>query len=142
MDSWHSSLTPAPTTGAAISGSFLFIVGVANSIILYRIINQRRRVRIKACTLFNSAEISQDRMQGTNSTPASPASGGEEAPSTNDGHLSRPHHHGNTLLMKIIGPVITFVDRPWKVNVVSTWSKRKLTPQDIDVSGGTTVRFR
>jgi nickel/cobalt transporter (NiCoT) family protein len=33
--------------GAAISGSFLFIVGVANSIILYRIVRQRRSVRIE-----------------------------------------------------------------------------------------------
>jgi len=117
------------TTGAAISGSFLFIVGMANSIILYRIVKQRRRVRINTHTLFDSAESTQDRMQGTNSTPASPTSGDEEAPSTNDGHLSRPRHHGNTLLMKIIGPVITLVDRPWKVNVVSTQSKRKLRPQ-------------
>lgn len=23
--------------------------------------------------------------------------------------------HGNTLMMKIIGPVVTFVDRPWKM---------------------------
>jgi len=35
------------TTGAAISGSFLFVVGVANSIILYRIVKQCRRVCIK-----------------------------------------------------------------------------------------------
>ena len=23
--------------------------------------------------------------------------------------------HGNTLMMKIIGPIVTFVDRPWKM---------------------------
>jgi high-affinity nickel-transport protein len=105
------------TVGAAVSGTFLFVVGVANSIILYRIIKQRRRVRIEGC-LPSPATSTQGRMQETNQTP-SPATGGEEAPNAGDGHLSRSHHHGNTLLMKIIGPVITFVDRPWKVSVVS-----------------------
>ena len=57
-------------------------------------------------------------MEEANPTPAPPASGDEEAPSSGDGNLSRPQHHGNTLLMKIIGPVITFVDRPWKASVV------------------------
>ncbi|KAF9651590.1 NicO-domain-containing protein [Thelephora ganbajun] len=85
--------------GAAISGSFLFIVGVANSIILYRIVKQRQR----------------DRTQETNSTPTSPTAGDEEEPRVNGDHRSRSHRHGNTLLMKIIGPVITFVDRPWKM---------------------------
>lgn len=32
------------TIGTAISGSFLFIVGLANSVILYRILRQRRQV--------------------------------------------------------------------------------------------------
>lgn len=57
-------------------------------------------------------------MQEAHSTPTLPASGDEETPSTNGDHLSRPQHHGNTLLMKVIGPVITFVDRPWKASVV------------------------
>jgi len=34
--------------GAAVSGSFLFIVGLANSIILWRIIRQRQRVQDEA----------------------------------------------------------------------------------------------
>jgi len=54
-------------------------------------------------------------MQEPNSTPTSPGVSDEGALNTNGGHLSRSHHHGNTLLMKIIGPVITFVDRPWKM---------------------------
>lgn len=32
-------------TGASVSATFLFIVGLANSIILYRILRDRRRVR-------------------------------------------------------------------------------------------------
>lgn len=69
-------------------------------------------------------------MQEAVSTPASSAVGDEEVPGTNDGHLSQPQHHGNTLLMKIIGPVITFVDRPWKVSGVSTWSKTRFGPRN------------
>jgi len=33
-----------PATGASISGSFLFLIGVANSITLYRVIKRRRAV--------------------------------------------------------------------------------------------------
>jgi len=68
-------------------------------------------------------------MQEPNLTPTPPAVDGEETLSTNDGHLPPPHHHGNTLLMKIIGPVLTFVDRPWKASAISTRSKRKLNPE-------------
>lgn len=80
-------------------------------------------------------------MQETGSTPESPAVVGEEVPNTNGDHLARPQHHANTLLMKIIGPVITFVDRPWKVSSVSTWPRKGFRAQDLDVSGGTIVRF-
>ncbi len=112
--------------GAAISGSFLFIFGVANSIILYGIIKQRRTVRIEVC-LSNPTETTQNRVQIVNSA-VSPAAD-EEDPSVNDGHLLRSRRHGNTLLMKIIGPVITFVDRPWKVSILSTWHKREFRPK-------------
>ena len=33
-----------PSTGASISGSFLFLIGVANSITLYKVIKRRRSV--------------------------------------------------------------------------------------------------
>ena len=91
--------------------------------------------------MFGTAKRTQDRMQELNSTPPSPAVGDEEASGGNDRHLSRPHHHGNTLLMKIIGPVITFVDRPWKVSVASARLKREFRPRSQDVPGGTTVWF-
>jgi len=68
--------------------------------------------------LLNSAERTQDRMQEADSTPALPASGDEETTSTSGDCLSQPQHHRNTLLMKVIGPVIAFVDRPWKASVV------------------------
>ncbi|KAL5523100.1 hypothetical protein ACEPAF_1367 [Sanghuangporus sanghuang] len=65
--------------GAAVSGSFLFIIGLANSIILYKIIRKRRRKRV--------AEAGED----------------EEDKSY------------STVMMKILGPVTRFVDRPWKM---------------------------
>lgn len=92
-------------------------------------------------TLSNFADGTQDRVRETDSTPA-PAANDEEAPSPNDDNLPRSHHHGNTLLMRIIGPVITLVDRPWKVSVVSPLSKRTFRPRNLDVPGGTAVRFR
>jgi len=57
-----------------------------------------------------STEITQDR---THIIDTAVSEG-----SPDDDHPPRPnhHHYGNTLLMKIISPVITFVDRPWKVS--------------------------
>ncbi|EJD50845.1 NicO-domain-containing protein [Auricularia subglabra TFB-10046 SS5] len=60
--------------GAAVSASFLFLIGLANSIILYGIIRRRRRAR--------------------------------------DGEEEGPTH---TVMMRILGPVTRFVDRPWKM---------------------------
>lgn len=71
--------------GAAVSGSFLFLIGLANSVILYKIIRERR--------------------QKVQSTEA------EEQNFTTE-------IQKNTLLMKIFGPVLTFVDKPWKLFVV------------------------
>ncbi|TFK83817.1 NicO-domain-containing protein [Polyporus arcularius HHB13444] len=76
--------------GAAVSASFLFIVGLANSIILYRILRKRHR-------------------------RASRAAKGEEAPHTKDDDEMDEEPHRNTLMMRLIGPVVTFVDRPWKM---------------------------
>ncbi|RPD62214.1 NicO-domain-containing protein [Lentinus tigrinus ALCF2SS1-7] len=83
--------------GAAVSASFLFIVGLANSIILYRIL--RKRYRLKKERALRAAR-------------------GEEAShSKNDVDEVDEHdeHHGNTLMMRLIGPIVTFVDRPWKM---------------------------
>lgn len=71
--------------GAAVSGSFLFIIGLANSVILYKIIRERRE------------NVQATEAQDQNFTT---------------------EIQGNTLLMKIFGPVLTFVDKPWKLFVV------------------------
>lgn len=74
--------------GDAVSGSFLFLIGLANTIILWRILKRRRQAKIWA----------QRRMNGET--------------------VEEPKHNpqdGNMLMMRIIGPIITFVDRPWKM---------------------------
>lgn len=38
-----------------------------------------------------------------------------EDPSGIDDELDEQEGQGNTLMMKLIGPVVTFVDRPWKM---------------------------
>ncbi|KAF9221667.1 NicO-domain-containing protein [Gyrodon lividus] len=70
--------------GTAISGSFLFIVGLANSFILCKILRQRRRARRKA--------DSED---------------GDACP--------EPPLNQNMLMMRLLGPLVNFVDRPWKM---------------------------
>ncbi|KAF6757422.1 NicO-domain-containing protein [Ephemerocybe angulata] len=78
--------------GAAVSGSFLFIVGLANTIILWRILRRRREEKRRSQGAANSLE-------------------------TRDAELSaetKGDHH-NTLTMKVIGPIMTFVNRPWKM---------------------------
>ncbi|KAJ7819386.1 NicO-domain-containing protein [Mycena olivaceomarginata] len=64
--------------GAAVSGSFLFIVGLANSIILWRIIRQRQKVS----------------------------------------KTSQGARHNHMLMMRLLGPIITFVNKPWKVYTI------------------------
>ncbi|KAI6123922.1 NicO-domain-containing protein [Pisolithus croceorrhizus] len=71
----------ASVIGTSISASFLFIVGLANSIILWRIIRQRRVKHREG----ESATIDLD-------------------PSTQ-----------RTLTMRVLGPLVNFVDRPWKM---------------------------
>ncbi|OSD07399.1 NicO-domain-containing protein [Trametes coccinea BRFM310] len=74
--------------GAAVSASFLFIVGLANSIILFRILRKRYRHDSKANQDANAVE---------------------------DDEEAEEDSHGNTLMMKVIGPIVTFVNRPWKM---------------------------
>ncbi|KAJ7025332.1 NicO-domain-containing protein, partial [Mycena alexandri] len=71
--------------GSAVSGSFLFIVGLANSIILWRILRRRRRAKRRAEQGLEAEE-------------------GEVDP-----------HQNHMLMMRILGPVITFVNKPWKM---------------------------
>ncbi|KZP31862.1 NicO-domain-containing protein [Athelia psychrophila] len=73
--------------GSAVSGSFLFLIGLANSIILFNILRKRRKIsKLRAEGVDPGIDIDE---------------GG--------------HHHNNTLMMRILGPVINFVDRPWKM---------------------------
>ncbi|KAJ7784464.1 NicO-domain-containing protein [Mycena metata] len=71
--------------GSAVSGSFLFIVGFANSIILWRILRRRRRAKRRA----------------------------EQGLEAEDDEINP--HQNHMLMMRLLGPVITFVNRPWKV---------------------------
>ncbi|KAF9242515.1 NicO-domain-containing protein [Melanogaster broomeanus] len=70
--------------GTAVSGSFLFIVGLANSIILCNILRQRRRATRNA-----DSEV------------------GHACPET-------PPNQ-NMLMMRLLGPLVNFVNRPWKM---------------------------
>ncbi|KAF8158908.1 high-affinity nickel-transport protein-domain-containing protein [Mycena galopus ATCC 62051] len=69
--------------GTAVSASFLFIVGFANSIILWRIVKHRRKAKRR-------------QEQGLSAV--------EEDP-----------RHNHMLMMRILGPIITFVNKPWKM---------------------------
>ncbi|KAI5889739.1 NicO-domain-containing protein [Schizophyllum commune H4-8] len=76
--------------GAAVSGSFLFIVGLANSIILYKILQRRREFKRRQREADATGE---DTLADFDSDPK----------------------HTHMLMMRILGPVLTFVDRPWKM---------------------------
>ncbi|KAJ3918525.1 NicO-domain-containing protein [Lentinula edodes] len=78
--------------GSAISGSFLFIVALMNSIILFKLM--RRRV-----SELNSQQ--RLRSQAANSDSAD-----------NVPYNPKENH---MLMMRIIGPVVTFVNKPWKM---------------------------
>lgn len=68
--------------GASVSATFLFVIGLANSIILFKIIRERRR---RARQQLGEGEVHQQQF--------------------ND----------NFFMMRILGPVTRFVDRPWKM---------------------------
>uniref|UniRef100_A0A8H8CHJ5 Nickel/cobalt efflux system n=1 Tax=Psilocybe cubensis TaxID=181762 RepID=A0A8H8CHJ5_PSICU len=74
--------------GAAVSGSFLFIVGLANTVILWRIIRRRKQQKILEKRRQNGEEV-----EDINHNPK----------------------HDHMLMMRILGPIITFVNRPWKM---------------------------
>ena len=38
-----------------------------------------------------------------------------ESSQLDDDDLAENKAHGNTLMMKLLGPIVTFVDRPWKM---------------------------
>ncbi|KAK7469310.1 hypothetical protein VKT23_003794 [Stygiomarasmius scandens] len=77
--------------GASISGSFLFIIAMMNSIFLWKILKRRRNMKKKR------------------------ALGGQTGEETGLEQEDYDPKKDNMLLMRIIGPVITFVDRPWKM---------------------------
>ncbi|KAG9046323.1 hypothetical protein FS837_004637 [Tulasnella sp. UAMH 9824] len=68
--------------GASVSATFLFIIGLANSIILFRIIRERRR-RARQ-------QLSED-------------------------DDDQRHINDKFFMMRLLGPVTRFVDRPWKM---------------------------
>ncbi|KAA1469899.1 NicO-domain-containing protein [Dentipellis sp. KUC8613] len=79
--------------GSAVSATFLFIVGLANSIILYRILRKRRQnKRRRAAQLERGEEINAD-----------------------EDLLEDEGRYNQTIMMKILGPIVKFVDRPWKM---------------------------
>ncbi|KAI0345970.1 NicO-domain-containing protein [Trametopsis cervina] len=79
--------------GTAVSGSFLFIIGLANSIILWKVLAKRRKMnKERERLLANGEDISHWEQEQ------------EEEES-----------RGNTIMMRIIGPIVTFVNRPWKM---------------------------
>ncbi|KDQ25603.1 hypothetical protein PLEOSDRAFT_1011620, partial [Pleurotus ostreatus PC15] len=74
--------------GAAVSGTFLFIVGLANSIILWRVVQYRRLEHQMAQGLLSP----DDAREALDDNPK----------------------HSQTFVLRLLGPVI-FVDRPWKM---------------------------
>ncbi|EKM51899.1 uncharacterized protein PHACADRAFT_262302 [Phanerochaete carnosa HHB-10118-sp] len=81
--------------GTAISASFLFIVGLANSIILWRVLAKRRQMK-------KERQIRIER-------------GEDPSVVDQDFEQRESKSHGNTLMMKLLGPIVTFVNRPWKM---------------------------
>ncbi|KAI5989081.1 NicO-domain-containing protein, partial [Pisolithus albus] len=80
----------ASVIGTAISASFLFLVGLGNSIILWRITRQRPVRRLLSVSEVKHRE---DQDATMNSDPPI----------------------RNTLMMRVIGPLVNFVNRPWKM---------------------------
>ncbi|KAH9179154.1 NicO-domain-containing protein [Lactarius sanguifluus] len=79
--------------GSSVSAAFLFIVGLANSVILHRVLRKRRQ---------NNERRKQQLARG-------------EQPDESEDVLEDDGQYNNTIMMKILGPLVRFVDRPWKM---------------------------
>ncbi|KAL4258244.1 Nickel/cobalt efflux system [Pleurotus pulmonarius] len=79
--------------GAAVSGTFLFIVGLANSIILWRVVQYRRLVKHQEHQMAQGLLSPDEAREALDDNPK----------------------HSQTFVLRLLGPVITFVDRPWKM---------------------------
>ncbi|KAI9465582.1 NicO-domain-containing protein [Lactarius psammicola] len=79
--------------GSSVSAAFLFIVGLANSVILHGVLRKRRQVRRRR---------EQQLARG-------------EQPDESEDVLEDDGQYNNTIMMRILGPVVRFVDRPWKM---------------------------
>ncbi|KAF8158078.1 high-affinity nickel-transport protein-domain-containing protein [Crassisporium funariophilum] len=75
--------------GAAVSGSFLFLIGLANTIILLRIIRRRRQNKLRDQRIANGETVPEE--------------------------VTHDPKESHMLMMRILGPIITFVNRPWKM---------------------------
>jgi len=80
------------TVGTAISATFLLLIAIINTIFLGQAIKERKRLQSDSP---DTAEIDL------------PGDGGSR-----DGHLKV---YGGGLMVRIIGPVLKTVDRPWKL---------------------------
>jgi high-affinity nickel-transport protein len=100
--------------GAAVSGAFLFIMGLANSIILWRIIEKRQ---VNSFTFMFDSRLIPVVLQNLQDERrrAQQLSNDETARGAGEEFDRNPNNH--MLMMRILGPIITFVDRPWKVKV-------------------------
>lgn len=113
-------------------------MGLANSIILYRILRKRYRVgvcpidhlhflRYRACP-FIAPQANKQRA----STTTQPQ---DTEKQQFDDDISKPEEpQPNTLMMKLIGPIVTFVDRPWKmypVGVLFGFGSSLMTPSAV-----------
>ncbi|KAG8849195.1 hypothetical protein FRB96_000902 [Tulasnella sp. 330] len=90
--------TVGAIVGSAVSGSFLFLVGLANSIILWRIMRQRRNE--------TSIQVVQEHATSLPSENLQPGTVEDQVKN------SVPQ---SSLMMRILGPIVRCVDKPWKM---------------------------
>ncbi|KAG9027510.1 hypothetical protein FRB95_007647 [Tulasnella sp. JGI-2019a] len=91
--------TVGAIVGSAVSGSFLFLVGLANSIILWRIIQQRRREKSIADAEKSASPLPAEHLAIS---------------STVEEQVQQTVPQGS-FMMRILGPVVRCVDKPWKM---------------------------
>ncbi|KAH7928443.1 NicO-domain-containing protein [Leucogyrophana mollusca] len=79
--------------GPSVSGAFLLIIGLANTVILFKILRQRRQLQARLAAVRD-----EDVARST----------GRAMDLTDD------NQQPNMLMMRLLGPLINFVDRSWK----------------------------
>ena len=100
-----------PFAGASVSSAFLFLLAIANSVVLYRIVKRKRKLERQEQERQTLAAAASASATAT----ATPKGKATDADVDIEAEVQEVEPEEKTVMMRLLGRVTTFVDRPWKM---------------------------